>query len=84
MKVVHPVAKRSNLVIGCTSKEGVMADISNRFGRHYTNLNCAVLFSADEQSYQDVIALITTVYGAHIFYTKSSRLRLVVVERGFL
>lgn len=60
-----------------------MADISKNSGRDYTNQNCAIVFSADEQAYQDVIALISSVGGVHIFYTKASRLRLVVEERGF-
>jgi hypothetical protein len=73
----------SCLVIGCTSEDGIMVDLSDISGRHYTNLNCAICFSCDEQTYHDVIALISTIKGANIFYTKSSRLRLVVEERGF-
>lgn len=60
-----------------------MVELSDISGRHYTHQNCAIVFSADEQTYQDVIALISSVKGARIFYTKSSRLRLVVEERGF-
>lgn len=61
-----------------------MEDVSKVNGRHYSNLNCAVLFACDEQTYQDVIALISSVKGIHIYYTKTSKLRLVIEERGFV
>lgn len=60
-----------------------VADVSQVSPRNYKNRNCAVLFSCDEQTYQDVIALIRSVRGVHIYYTKSSDLRLVIEERGF-
>lgn len=44
-----------------------MVELSDISGRHYTNLNCAICFFADEQTYHDVIALISTIKGAHIF-----------------
>jgi len=60
-----------------------MVELPDISGRHYALLNCAIVFSADEQAYQDVIALISSVKGTRIFYTKASRLRLVVNEQGF-
>ena len=51
--------------------------------RDWRNKNRAVLFACDEEAYQQVIALIQSVHGVHIWYTTSSRMRLVVEERGF-
>jgi hypothetical protein len=59
-----------------------MTDVSKVTPRGHTNLNCAVLFSCDEQAYQDFVALAASVHGVHIYYTKSSTLRLILEERG--
>jgi hypothetical protein len=45
--------------------------------------NRAILFNCDEEAYQQAITLLSGMHGVHIWYTKSSRLRLVVEERGF-
>jgi hypothetical protein len=60
-----------------------MTEVSKVASRQYSNKNCAVLFSCDDQTYQDIVALVQSVRGVHIYYTKKSSLRLVIEERGF-
>lgn len=57
-------------------------EVSDR-SRDWKVKNRAILFNSDEETYQAVIALVQSVYGVHIWYTTSSRMRLVVKEEGF-
>lgn len=57
--------------------------ISKTSDKNWKQENRAVLFTCDEAAYRDILAYIQSVHGAHIYYTKSSRMRMVIEERGF-
>lgn len=60
-----------------------MGEISKVSKRSYKNKNCAILFSCDEETYRSIIDWIRPIQGVHIYYTKSSTLRLIIEERPF-
>lgn len=58
-------------------------DVSRNSRPGYKHHNRAILFTCDEQTYEQVINALKTVHGLHIYYSKSSKLRLVIEEKGY-